>query len=417
MSRDEQDETVGMMIIPTFGAATLSSSNISSWTREILRTEDVEKTVRDLPPVTLYLAVLGSGVNEAAELIESSSSEQYGFLLDVFLWNRDQFTEDELWRWLEELDDAKDLQPMSRFLRQIDRDLLTLIIARNVESVFFEESSQVPPGEGFFTPDHGFTWINIIPDDPTVFRLCGRLLALLFQTNAEMFYQLLNEAKARTGIELEEEAYAEKTRRLLDFGLPDLESCLELNTPRAVKSGHIVNDADVSIELPEIEPLLEPLRSVMLSLDLQQELSWIASAGLIYYRTDFSDSESVVELLSSVNGAINIGLQRACGVDTQRAKALVEQSGLKMFYRAGLHELNQIKQIVTQRMPPESKLVEDRELRILVHALTLGIPRYPIFTQIDYEGSDPQFMLRHRAFISLSEVLTVKKIVETRINN
>jgi hypothetical protein len=104
-------------------------------------------------------------------------------------------------------------------------------------------------------------------------------------------------------------------------------------------------------------------------------------------------------------------------VDTQRAKALVEQSGLKMFYRAGLHELNQIKQIVTQRMPPESKLVEDRELRILVHALTLGIPRYPIFTQIDYEGSDPQFMLRHRAFISLSEVLTVKKIVETRINN
>lgn len=405
------------VLTQNFGVSVLSSSNISSWTRDILCADDVEKTLRELPPVTLYLAVLGSGINDSAELIESSTAEQYSFLLDVFFWDRDTFREEELWHWLEELDDPKNLQPLTRFIRQFDRDLLTLVVARNVESVFFEEPTEAPPGEGFFTPDRGFTWINITTEDANIFRLCGRLLALIFQIQPELFYQLLNEASARTAVELEEEAFAEKTRRLLDLGLPDLESCIELNTPRAINVTTESCSVEVPSVLPELIPELEPFQSVMLELDLQSELSWIASAALLHYRADFSDSASVVELLSSVNGAINIGLQRISGVDQKLARAAVEKHTLKAIYRAGLFELNQLKKMVIQRMPPESKLNEDRELRVLVHALTLGIPRCPIFTQIDYEGSDPAHMLQHRAFRTLGEVRAVKSLAETRIHN
>ena len=417
MTKDDLETTEHTLLTPTFGAATISSPRISDWTRELLNCEDVEQAVRNLPPVTFYLSVLGSGINDSAELIEAATSEQYRFLLDVFLWDRDRFNEDEVWRWLEELDDPKDLQPISRFLREVDRDVLTLLVARNIEVIFCEEPSEAPPGDGFFTPDHGFTWVNISSDDPTVFRLCGRLLALLFQTNAEMFYQLLNEATARTAMELEEESFAEKTRRLLDFGLPDLESCVELHSPRAFALEQSLKPVLAASPVPDAIQSLEPLQSVVLNSDVQQELSWIASAALLHFRADFSDADSVSELLSSVNGAINIGLQRTCGNDSAAAMKLVEKHGLKTFYRAGLYELNQLKRSVEERQPSEAKLNEDRELRILVHALTLGIPRYPIFTQIDYEGSDPKFMLQHRAFVGLGEVLEVKKLAETRLLN
>ncbi|HQH27617.1 MAG TPA: DUF6178 family protein, partial [Oligoflexia bacterium] len=173
--------------------------------RMILSAPVPEHIISCLPAQSLYMAVQALGLESAREIIEAASDEQYRLLLDLHLWDKDSFNEENFWDWLSVIDDPDSFDSLQHFQECLDPRLTALVIQRNVAVQVNEEPTEVPPGAGWYTPDKGYTWLRILCTEAEEHRLLGRFLALLFDQNPELFYQLIALPQAATAIELEEE--------------------------------------------------------------------------------------------------------------------------------------------------------------------------------------------------------------------
>jgi hypothetical protein len=316
---------------------------------QILKADAPENFIKTVPSQSLYIALKNQGLQSSSELLSIATLEQVRACIDLDMWSQERFYEEQFWEWAALVDDTSDdpaesLSLLQKILKCIDLKVIAIVIGRYVEVITFEQQQEYPPEEGFYTPDRGSLWLKVTLEDSQKHFYLNRLLALLFETNADMFYQLMAVPSVATESILEEEAYAERNKRLSTEYIPDPEYAASFHKPlqpfkvKEKLTSYVNLEASSTQEeeyrtsfenIPVIGPLLydngyykvlKHVTSERFALDdniplethleaLESESSLLMNAALVYFSPDFSKKEEIAKVTSLVKNAINIGIE------------------------------------------------------------------------------------------------------------
>ena len=371
----------------------LLTGNPRRLAKSIYQLELPPEVLKSLPAQSLYLAIQENGLESSIDTLMAASLEQLKLLLDFDLWQRDTFLEENFWQWLELEDSSEPLAIAEKILKVIDYKLVALMLARHVDVITKEEKSDTPPAPGFYTPDLGQTWLRVKLEDSHRFFLMNRFLALLFESDADLFYQLLAVPMVGTNAILEEEAYQDQQRRLANEGIPDLALAAEIHAPLAVKQLlDLIAQEEQLPTIGDIEPIpaliahndeLMPWHAIVCqaknSDELAAESTLLVNAALVQYNIPVSDYNEVGLCAAQVRGAINLGLQKISSSELATdLVAAVNRLGLRPFYRLGLTLLMSLRREALILKRSDNFAMLNVEQQKVLEALTRpGIPACP----------------------------------------
>lgn len=343
--------------------------------KQIFKADVPEKVVKQLPPQSLFMALRENGLQSSSDLLEIITAKQMQVVMDFDLWNKDEFNEDNFFEWLAITDATDGLDLLHKVIASSDLKLISLLISKYVDCVTNEEPTEMPPGEGYYTPDKGHTWINIKIEDKDKEFYLNRVLALLFDTNVELFYQLLSIPKVQTESMLEEESYQDKERRLRSEGIYTFEEATEIhsginaNTLKSIVNGE--TDSITASEIMVIEPMifdtglsstLDKLISALDDKDLAlQELTKLINSAIIRFSIPFYELENVRVIGDKVKGAINLGLELALSETELDSKSIYSKVGLTRLYQRGFFEIFELRKLAFNVSEEELKEISEKD--------------------------------------------------------
>lgn len=337
------------------------SSGLNSRTlaKAIFDADVPEELIRTIPAQSLYLTIKYNGLASSADLLEIATLQQCRLLLDFDCWDHKSFNEENFWEWLAVTDATNSLIILEKLLRFVDLKLIAMLIAKYVRCEIQEEPSDQPHEPGFYTPDKGYTWLSIEIEDGTKQFLLGRLLALIFESDAELFYQLIAIPNVSTYSMLEEKSFQDRERRLSEEGIPDEELAYELNSPLSIAEATTQLQSKSVFEIcparHTVQPLiydhllLKPLgnlfRESSIISDLESELTMLMNAAIVHWNTDFDKLDALQLLTQQVKGAINIGLEALQKINDNSLIEIYKTLGLAKIYRHGLTHLFNLRKL------------------------------------------------------------------------
>ena len=390
-----------------------------------------EQMVRQLPPQSLYMVIKSTGLQSSSDIIMMASMEQCRLLTDFDLWTGDSLNEEGLWEWLALTDETESLELLQKFMKIVDLKLLAILIEKYVEVKIFEEPTDQPPGAGFHTPDKGHTWIGIKTEDADKHFLLARLLALIFESSAELFYQLISIMSVATNSMLEEESYLERQKRLAAEGVPEPEVAAAVHAPyslaEAKQEVETKTERSHVDDIRSIEPLIYEARMTKLFAELvrdaadrdelEMEFTYLMNAAVVRWGVDFSNQESVLDLAERMKGAINIALERMTTGTSYSIKVVHGALGLGKLYRLGVTELMAIR-TKARKIPLEGVgTLKDSEpvLFGVVACAREAFPVMPLYLNDDgaVEAEHGTLPAGHRAFTTVKSVATVNELLDS----
>ena len=312
-----------------------------------------EQVVRQLTAQSLFMVMKQAGLAACTDIIMMASIEQCRLLTDLDLWHGDTLNEEAFWEWLALADEGDSLEVLQKLLKCIDLKLIAILIGKYVDVQVFEEPTDQPPGPGFHTPDKGSTWIGIKTENADHHFLLARLLALIHETNTELFYQLLSTPSVATISMLEEESFQERTKRLAAEGVPEPELALQLHAPYsfndALRDLHERQVSKVIEDIRPVEPLLYEARATKLFAELlrrvtdheavEMEFTYLMNAAIVRFGVDFADQDQVLELSEKLKGAINLGIEKLVKDSNRTVLEVYQVLGLQKLFRLGLTDI------------------------------------------------------------------------------
>lgn len=367
--------------------------DLPTLSRAIFQANISEETIRSLPSQTLYQVLRYNGLESSLEIIEAASLEQTRSLLDFDLWSANAFNEDQIWNWLELSSEDDELSILQKVVSSLDLKLVALLIARYLEVQQNEEPTDRAPGPLFYTPDRGLTWIRVLCEDQRKHFLMSKLLAFLFESNADVFYQLLATKAVATPAMLEEEATLDRRKRLAAEGLPDEDLTAQATGFLSVQDAlqqitvndyvETKRDTIVIESLVRISDTLEPLTSALKATKRVEEnlseLTLLVNACLLRFSANFSDTDQTTFLAVQTQGALNLGLDllvRRSGISSEQ---IIDKVGLQVPFRVGL---TQILDVAKKAKQYEKDLTAqgieiDQPTRLLLDHLYKPFPSIP----------------------------------------
>jgi len=426
-------------------------SSARALAREIFEADSPEHVVSTLPAEALYCILRTDGISSSADLIEIFSAEQLRSCLDFDLWSDDRLALAPFFEWLELPDSTGELGSLERVLRSLDLRLLAILISRYISVRIFDEPTEAPPEDGFVTPDKGYTWLRVGVNEELVDEdgehltshqefLLNRLLALVFDTSAELFYQILAIPSLATPSQLEEEAFQDREKRMQSLGIPDRDFAALLNTPlsasdlAAATPAPAIDHATIEPIAPLLEtaPLPAPLVEQLIgaeadTTELDAEVTLLINAAIVHFSRDWRDLDQVQEIGRFVSGTIRIGVEALVesGIDPHEG---LKTFGCQRFYAAGLHELFSIRNIARRvsRLRAAQADLPATPTESIVVALTSGLEHKPprvlatLFEQIEGGILHPATLTEslltppeYRPFQSLSEIRQTHKLLKS----
>lgn len=406
----------------------------SNLIQKVFSSESPEVYVRGIPAQSLFLAIKNHGLASSTDILEIASLEQCRLFIDFDCFEGGNFSRENFWEWLALADEEDGLKHLEKLLRYVDLRLIALLIAEHAEIQTFDDGNDTPPGPGFYTPDKGFTWIRTHSLDPTRTFYMNRFLALVFEKDAEVFYQLIAVPQVTTISVLEDETLQDRNRRLASEGVPEPGFAMELTAPlppyavRQAVEAHgmrkVVND------IPIVEPLLydsamiQPLGSLFAGNhnidELESELTLLMNAAVVRWDIPFHDIEVVSRLTMKVKGAINIGIEAALQLSGLSADDVYEILGFQKLFQFGLWHLNELhkyaSRVPVQNLPPE--MLGSETFSILACARE-PVPEIPLFLQRNgtIESVDGSLVSGSRAIEHLDEIQMIRRYLEEKLNN
>jgi Family of unknown function (DUF6178) len=334
----------------------IRSSNLAQL---LFKAEVPEEAIRRIPAQSLFLAINHNGLASSFDLLMICTSEQMRLLIDFDCWSEDRFNEERLWEWLALGDEDDGLEFLLRILKSIDLKLVGLLVSKYVSVITLEEPSGNPPEYGYHTPDQGSTWLRVQIENDLHHFLLTRFLALIFETSAEVFYQILAIPTVSTPSMLEEDSFQERNTRLSELGIPDPELALEYQTPlrphevKALvekKTPHSVWTRHTR-QIPVVEPLLydgglsNQLEKLYASVDdveaFEAELTLLMNSALVHWKVSPHDRIKFELLCEQVKGCCEVGLSFLA--EYGLLDALYRSISLATPYRLGLHFLMELR--------------------------------------------------------------------------
>ena len=407
--------------------------------KTIFSSDNPERIVKTLAPQTLFALIHHAGIESSTDLIELLSKEQYELVLDLELWTKDIFNEFAFWRWLSCVNEPHSLAPFEKFLGAIDTRLIGLLVLRYVEVEFFEETSEQPFSDGFYTPDNGYTWIKITCSDLDHYNLFARFLAYIFETDPDLFYRLLGTDRVATQSILEEDCYNDKTKELEAQGIPDCETSWKvhcgLDASRFLRSTNETIEVDTAPSVTAISPIVHDgyiphplcdLITELLSLqdkieqnEFEQSVTWLINTGVVRFGLTISDWQEVILLIKKIRGAINIGLELCNEIASLSSYSAYSKYGAKKLYQFGLQKIliTKVRAVTLEKLGTLDNVSQD--ISLLLEMAKKDFPECPEFlkTYAELGFSQNNLATNACAFEHIHELDTFLEIMDDYFGN
>ena len=442
------------MTLPTKRSSVSTGKLTSkSLAKAIFSADLPEQAIRELPAQSLYMAIRHNGLQDSFDLIDIASLEQTRTLLDFDLWTRDRFNEDNFWEWLSLADHAavlegnedaeEGLRFLQKLLKVIDLKLVALILDRYVQIDVYQEPTEQPPGAGFYTPDKGFTWICIKIEDGTKHFYLARFLALIFETDAKLFYQIIAVPTVSTEAMLEEESYQDRSKRLNSEGVPDQESSTRLNAPldlnhaRALVNKQPSNTNKIvaqTRDLFPVEPLIydgeisgalaEILTRTPGREAIESELTMLLNAAIVHWSNEWWDNNALMHLTAKVKGAISVGLEIARTQLLLGALESYERLELAGLYQLGLGAILPLRRLARNASEHSAIAHGGAPMLALIDALKNPFPDLPAFfsatdlsVKDEFLSADGKLQGGLRAIASLADIEAIERLLRDQTSS
>lgn len=357
MNHDVTTASHGMELLREFDR--LSGREILE---RILRQPNPRAMVEAFPAGDFYWVAKKIGADDCLPLLELATLEQWQYLLDLEIWDRDEIPCAVALAWLMRLFEADGTRTV-RWLLGEGNALLYYVLQKSLEVMVREEDDkefEIP--EGFFTHD-GVLYLNA-PDpesEPFLRELTGAIAA----ANLPAYQTLLSSLASAVPSEMEEGMYRMRNVRLAEGGFLPFEEAFSIYSPlspgqlsREGKPAVVdVTAGDEPAALIPFLPLHEGgqeglLREAIarigdpLVLDrLRLEFAGLANRIAAVEGLARMELDGLVGTTRKAAGYINTALEELTGKDGEAAAALLTQNPMESVFRVGFGFVLRLKRV------------------------------------------------------------------------
>ena len=187
--------------------------------------EHPEQLVQLLPELEVFLTVKEVGERDSLDLISLTTPEQFQYLIDLDLWEKDRLDPEKILNWMEILLESGE-KKFTQFIHSTDPGFIALLLKKflhvtTYEGEHLEGMDKTPP----FTLDQFYFIVFKGRRTREVFQ---PFMQILYRVDKEGYRRLMDSLIVELESELEETGYRLRNGRLADYGFPDLEEALEI---------------------------------------------------------------------------------------------------------------------------------------------------------------------------------------------
>lgn len=341
----------------------------------ILEAPEPKALVQSFPTEDLYYLLNDIGPEDALPLLKLASDEQWEFILDLEVWEKDQVELQSVTRWLNLLMAADSPRAVRWFIEK-KKELLELFLFRNIE-LKVRESDQDPSemGEEFFTLDDTF-YIRILdtPLDPETQdeeidekidekvkeknTFIKGLMDKLANFDHVTYQQVLLESSGLIPAETEDEAYRTRNIRLAEKGFLPFEEAVgvyqSLIKEELFKTGKkfmaMEAEGDQTLPVPVIltdmlegdnlfTSALKQIGSVPALQQLQSEFAGLCNQVIVADQKSIKSRAGLKPVVHKVSGYLHLGLDELTSEKGKqrlhRSVGLIQDYPLNQIFRIG----------------------------------------------------------------------------------
>ena len=307
--------------------------------------------IQHMAPVDFFWLIKKIGEDDALPLLKLASPEQWQYLLDMELWERDRIDSDQISLWLERFHRA-DPKGLVAWLASHGQALAYFYLFKNiqVEVKKWDEAEEVT--EDFFSLDGNY-FIRILDKEHE--ELIGSILREIARNNYEQYQSLLSGLMGLLPAEVEEGMYRMRNVRLAEEGFLPFEEALTvysyLKADALIKTPSIDDRllpvTEETDALVPITPLIHAqdntfltgvvsrLRDPLLLDRIRLEFAGLCNQIISADGLEVSDYEDLIRTCRKAAGYLSLGLERLTEKNLSLSEQLVRQHPLLSIFRVG----------------------------------------------------------------------------------
>ncbi len=194
----------------------------------ILGERNPRKVIEELPSGDFFWLVKKIGSDESHPLLELATPDQWQYLIDLEIWDRDEINVGETLSWLQRLFETDSRRTVLWLLRE-GSHLTYFIFQKSIEVILQEEDEkeqEIP--EGFFTHD-GVLYLHA--HDPEFEPFLRELTGAMAAVNLPAYRTLMSGLASVIQSEMEEGMYRMRNLRLAENGFLPFEEAISIYSP------------------------------------------------------------------------------------------------------------------------------------------------------------------------------------------
>ena len=319
---------------------------------KILDLDNPREMVQALPCEDFFWLIKKVGEEDSVALLELASVDQWQYLLDLEIWEKDRLDIPHASRWMSLLKQA-DCRKLVKWLFSEGQYLAHYHFFRTLEVVVINDKDEVfDIPEGFFSLD-GVFYIRVL--DPQYRQSMEHIIRVMADENTNKYQALLLGLAGVLPAEVEEEIYRLRNVRLAEHGFLPYEEAIAVYAPLdpAVLEKEerqdfleIIHDSEIRATVPLMPLSQTGTQNVFIDvvghigdpifLDrLRLEFAGLANQILSADGAITPDMEGLVEACKKAARLINLAIERACSRDLLSAEKLLRSHSLVTLFRVG----------------------------------------------------------------------------------
>jgi hypothetical protein len=317
----------------------------------VLEQDDPGRFIKSMTRVDLFWLMKKIGEDDALPVLRLASDDQWQYILDMEIWQKDSINNVQTFKWLSRLFRANPSR-LSRWLYSHDGSLLAhyyFFRALQVEVKDPDEESDFP--EGFFTIDNIY-YIKILDKENE--EVIEQILRRLAQDDNNRYQALLLGLAGVIPDEVEEEMYRLHNVRLAEEGYLPFEeavSAYSFENPDNLKPDEspykLFPHDDETDSLVPVIPFInaEGNRFLTRSLEkvsdnifldrLRMEFAGLCNQVFSADEIKFEDLNVLIKICRKTSGYIGIGLEQLAKGDIELSLRYLKNNPLLSIFRVG----------------------------------------------------------------------------------
>ena len=361
-----------------------ASANLS----EMLQNAETRSRIRKLPPAQLFFSVKELDQHQIAELLPHITEAQWSAILDLDLWTKDEMSPERFVAWQQHILFSEDAVAR-KLLRASDLEAWAFTLKKRIQIFEREENDEfsdeaLEVGQ-YETPDGQF--MIALPRNAEKARLYQQLLQRLYRLEPVIAIQLIDACRFQTSIDLQEEAYQNRRRRMEDLGFQDYFEAIEIYSARG-RDERLPKKQDGPLELgpfpatlpqkKEEGPMLlfralAALNSEENTRHLIEELFFVCNKLLSADRVAPDQSAQVKNGILKTISCLNLGLESWSQGDLGRAVEGISNHYLLSFFQIGFGHLSELRE-QAKRKAEKKEPIPGSFHEAALEAMTLDFP-------------------------------------------